>query len=172
MLRRASIGTRLGRAALRLFAALIAALVPLCGAAAPPQVTCTVSALALAFGAYDTVNNLNGTTSITVSCDNINQGTGGVVPYTVALSSGSGSYAARQMLSGSNVLLYNLYTDPTHTTVWGDGTSGTRTVSGSFTNPPKSQSATLTVYGLIPGPQNVAAGTYTTTAPIVITVSY
>jgi spore coat protein U-like protein len=78
---------------------------------------CTVRAPNLAFGAYDTINNLSGITTITVRCRRIQQGPGGIVAYSIALSTGSGSYAARQMISGANVLSYNLYVDPAHTMV-------------------------------------------------------
>lgn len=156
------------RALLRLAALLVAGLLPQSGYAAP---SCTVSVLPLAFGTYDTINSLSGFTSITVSCSNINQG-GGTVTYTLALSTGPGSYAARQMTSGTNVLLYNLFSDPTHTQVWGNGTGGSVTVARTFTSPPKSQTAALTVYGLIPGAQNVVPGAYATATPITVTVTY
>ncbi len=156
-------------ALVRLAAVLVAGLVPQWSHAAP---SCTVSAPALAFGSYDTINNLSGATSITISCSRINQGAGGTVTYTLALSTGPGSYTARQMTSGTNVLLYNLYTDPTHTQVWGDGTGGSVTVSGTFTHPPNSQTAVLTVYGLIPGAQNVVPGAYATATPITVTITY
>jgi len=156
------------RALLRLAAFLVAGLLPQLSFAAP---SCTVSALPLAFGSYDTINSLSGFTSITVSCSRINQG-GGTVTYTLALSTGPGSYAARQMTSGANVLLYNLYSDPTHTQVWGDGTGGSVTVAGTFSSPPKSQTAAVTVYGLIPGAQNVVPGAYATATPITVTITY
>jgi spore coat protein U-like protein len=158
-----------GGGALRLLTALLVALAPLCSLAAPG---CNVSALTLTFGAYDTLNSVSSTTTISLNCVRIQQGAGGTVAYSIALSAGVGSYAARQMNSGANVLLYNLYTDAPHTTVWGDGTGGSQTVNGTFTSPPGNQTATLTLYGLIPGSQNVVPGTYTTTTPITVTVTY
>lgn len=154
----------------RLATILVASLLPLGAAAAP---SCTVRASgALAFGTYDTVNSLSGATTIRVRCARINQGAGGAVSYSISLSAGAGSYAARQLKSGANVLRYNLYADPAHTIVWGDGTGGTVTVSGSFTSPPNIQNATSTVYGLIPGAQNVAPGTYASPSRITITLNY
>jgi len=53
-------------------------------------------------------------------------------------------------------MLYNLYTNASHTIVFGDGTGGTGTVTGTlswFGNP-----VAVSVYGLIPALQNVSAG--------------
>src|SRR5205085_3832805 len=61
-----------------------------------------------------------------------------------------------------------------HTTVWGDGTAGTATVSGSLFVPQgggNSGSQTQTVYGLIGAPQNVNATAYATSSPITVTLS-
>jgi len=151
-------------------AAVLAAIFLSRGVLAAPA--CTVRTTALAFGAYDTVNSLSGATSITVRCARINQGAGGTVAYTIALSAGPGSYAARHMAGGANVLLYNLYTDLPHTLVWGDGSGGSVTVSGTFTTPPTTQTQRLTVYGLIPGNQNVVPRGYRTASPITITMTY
>ncbi len=45
----------------------------------------------------------------------------------------SGTSASQTMTDGAHVLAHNLYVDPTHLTIWGDGTSGTATVSGTWT---------------------------------------
>ena len=135
--------------------------------------TCTVAAQTHAFGAYDTINPTSGTSSITVTCTHSAK-PAYTFNYTIALSSGSGSYAARQMTGGGDTLNFNHYTAPAHTTVWGDGTGGTATLSGSFTVPSgtnNSGSKTETVYGLISAPQNVTPASYTTLLPITVTVS-
>ena len=77
------------------------------------------------------------------------------------------------MTGTGDTLIYNLYTSAAHTTIWGNGTSGTNTVSGSVTIPSGSLSAsrTYTVYGLIGAPQNVSPGAYSTATPITVTVS-
>jgi spore coat protein U-like protein len=92
----------------------------------------------------------------------------------VALSSGSGSYAAREMSSGTNVLRYNLYTTAARTVVWGDTTSGTGIVTGSITfgAGQKDLSVIHPVHGRIPGNQSPAPGNYATAVPITVTVVY
>lgn len=121
--------------------------------------SCTARAVNVAFGDYDvfTTTGTSSTGSVTVSCQ-------GNASYTITLSAGSGTFASRVMASGSHKLDYNLFTDTTHLTIWGDGTSGTRIVSGN------GKGATYTVYGLIPALQNVPAGSYSDT--ITVTVTY
>ena len=120
---------------------------------------CTLTVTNVAFGSYDVFvkTNTTSTASVQVSC---NQS----LSYTVSMSAGSGTLTSRVMKSGSNQLDYNLYTNSTHTTIWGDGTSGTVTVSAT------SLGATYTVYGLIPALQNVPVGSYSDT--ITVTVTY
>jgi spore coat protein U-like protein len=127
-----------------------------------------------AFGAYDTINPTSGTSPITLTCTHT-ANPAFTFNYTIALSSGSGSYAARQMTGAGDTLNFNHYTTAAHTTVWGDGTGGTATLSGSLTVPAggnNSGSRTETVYGLIGGSQNVTpAALYTTLLPITVTVT-
>jgi len=146
----------------------------LCAAGAACADSCTVPANTLAFGAYDTINAKAGTSAITVTCSHTNN-PAVRFDYVVALSSGPGSYAARQMAGSADTLLYNLYTSVAHTTVWGDGTAGTSVVNGSFVvggGVGRSGSDVQTVFGLIGAPQNVLPDAYATTAPIIVTVTY
>jgi len=53
--------------------------------------------------------------------------------FQVALNKGQGSFAARQLQSGANVLYYNLYTDALRSLIWGDGTVGTALLSAAAT---------------------------------------
>jgi spore coat protein U domain-containing protein, fimbrial subunit CupE1/2/3/6 len=137
--------------------------------------SCTVSATTLAFGGYDTINALNGTSTITVTCTHTNN-PAVRFDYLVALSSGPGSYASRQMTGTGDSLIYNLYTSAAMTTVWGDGiTAGTATVAGSFVvggGSGRSGSDTQTVYGRIGAAQNVLPGAYSTATPITVTITY
>ncbi len=154
---------------------LLSGLVGVCVSLAPALTfaadNCTVSAVTHAFGAYDTINPLAGTSSITVNCSHTGGGNH-TFNYTLKLSTGSGSYASRQMTGTGDTLTYNLYTTAAHTTVWGDGTSGTSTVSGSFSVGGNSSGFQIqTVYGLIGGPQNVTPGAYSTASPITVTLS-
>jgi spore coat protein U-like protein len=118
-----------------------------------------VTATSVAFGSYDPTGNSNkdGTGSVAVSCD-------ASTAYTVAINAGNAGSFNRAMASGSYSLGYNLYTDATRTTVWGDGTGGTSRVSQTGTG------ATITVYGRIPAHQNVGVGSYTDT--LVVTVQF
>jgi spore coat protein U-like protein len=70
------------------------------------------------------------------------------------------------MTSGTHVLTYNLYLDPTHLTIWGDGSSGTGTVSGTGTG----ANVGTPVYGRIPPGQNASVGSYSDV--ITVTVTY
>lgn len=127
-------------------------------AAAPVlAVTCNVSTGGLVFGSYDPFStvSLDSAGDIAVTCDV-------ATPYSVSLSPGSGTYANRRMFSGANVLNYNLYIDPLRLTVWGDGSAGTSTVSGSISNH-------YTVYGRIPARQNIYIGSYGDNATITVT---
>lgn len=120
---------------------------------------CTLSTSGIAFGSYDPFVNqhVDSAANINVSCDD-------VTPYSIALSTGGGTYDARVMISGLHQLLYNLYTDATLTTVWGDGTGQSATVGDT------QSVANYTVYGRIPARQNAHVGVYNDT--IVITVTF
>ena len=134
-------------------------------------VTCSVSTPNINFGTYNTVNSISlPASNITVTCGGI---IGSVAP-TVQLSPGSGSYQARVMNGpAGNKLNYNLYTNSSYTTVFGDGTSGTGYYSGSsqgiFLN---TVTYSVPVYAQLPGGQNVAPGNYITSQPITVTVRY
>lgn len=122
-------------------------------------VTCEISPQSVSFGSYDTLSAqpVDGVGNISVRCD-------AEASFSISLGSGSGTFSARVMPSGANVLEYNLYTDPSRLTVWGDGTSGTSTVSGA------AATADVAVYGRIPARQNVPAGTYSDV--VVVTLTY
>ena len=128
-------------------------------ATAARAVTCTFnSAPSLAFGNYSTTNAspTDSVGTIAITCNS--------APVGVAkLSTGTGTYAQRRMVSGAHNLNYNLYTSSARTTVWGDGTGGTGTVS--FTN----KNSTLSVYGRIPALQNAFPGAYSDTVVVTIT---
>jgi len=129
------------------FAALSLALL----APRPAQAACTISAgAAVSFGTYDwTVAAPTDTVgSMTYTC---------TTTALVFLSTGSsGTYTTRTMLSGVDVLNYNLYTDAARTQVWGDFFTG-----GTISVAPAGTPATLNVYGRIPAGQNVPPRSYT-----------
>lgn len=127
--------------------------------------SCTVNPTNVNFGSFSplTLLTVDSTGSITVSCTD-------VVFYSVALSTGNGSYLQRSMISGGYSLDYNLYSDASFTQVWGDGTSGSVTVS--LNNPVNGQNNIHTVYGRIPlnGQRGAHVGAYNDI--ITVTVSY
>jgi len=152
----------------------LAAALPLVTLSAPASAfifgTCTASAVGVVFGNYNPAQAtpLDANGSVTVNCGSAL--VFGPSTVTIALNAGaSGStFAARRMTSGVNLLAYNLYTNGGYSAVWGDGSAGTSTVTGTlnFGN----QIFTATVYGQIPAAQDPAPGSYIDT--ITVTVNY
>ena len=141
--------------------ALLAALLVSIALPARAAVNCTVTSSGVVFGSYDTFSStpLDGTGPIQIVCN-------GNPSFSISLSTGgSGSYAPRAMASGSYRLNYNLYTDAARTTIWGNGTGGTQTVSGTSPKPV----IDATVYGRIPARQNAAMGNYSDTVTVTVT---
>jgi spore coat protein U-like protein len=141
---------------LRAVAVCLAALLTI--ASQETHAACNLNVQGVIFGSYDVFNvqSVESTGNVAVTCDVS-------TPYSIAFTPGSGSYASRTLTSGPNTLGYNLYSDPARTSVWGDGTAGTMTVSGSAT------SANHTVYGRIPARQNVFAGSYSDLITVTLT---
>lgn len=136
------------------FSALL--LLPATGAA------CTVTATGVMFGVYDPLGSsaVDSTGEVEVSCAE-------TTAYEITLSEGQGSFSSRHLVNATaDVLVYNLFTDASYQFVWGDGAAGTDSVSDSTDSLGNSHS----VYGLIPGGQNVPAGSYSDS--IVVTVIY
>jgi spore coat protein U-like protein len=129
--------------------------------AAPGQ-ACTISASGVDFGAYDPRSTTadDGVGQVNLNCPT------GTKTATVTISTGnSGSYTVpRRMTSGTNNLNYNLFTNSNRTTIWGNGSSGTGTMSVSSRGV-----FTLPIYGRIPAGQNVRAGTYSDTVTVTVT---
>jgi spore coat protein U-like protein len=129
--------------------------------------SCVVGASALAFpsatSAAISAANVDAVGNVSVKCTS---GSG----YTVSLDAGSGAgstLANRKMGAGGNQwLAYSIYTTANHTTVWGDGSAGSGTVSGTGTG----LSQSIFAYGRIFGGQIATAANY---ADIVnVTVRY
>lgn len=127
---------------------------------------CVISAGDLSFGTFDGSADLANTSTITVRCSN---GT----DYTVDLSPGSsGSYANRTMTSATSAvpLVYNLYTDTLHSSIWGNGLNGTSRAAdfGEGMGTP----VTHTVYGLLEAADNqgqIDAGSFSDVITATIT---
>jgi len=140
---------------------LLAALAATIGTVSPAYASgCTVSSSGLNFGNYDVFSTLNNdvTGTIDVNCPS---GTS----YSLGLSSGSGTFYSRTLTNGSHVLGYNLFIDSTRLTIWGDGSSGTSTVSGSGTG----STIGTPVYGRVPAGQNAYIGSYSDVVTITVT---
>ena len=122
---------------------------------------CGVSTSGVSFGSYDPFANADayGAGNIAVLCD-------AGLAYSIALSPGGGTFAARDLTNGAEVLRYNLYTDASLHVVWGDGAGATGTVGGSGSG----NSVNIAVYGRIPARQNARVGAYADN--IVVTVTF
>lgn len=122
---------------------------------------CVASASTMNFGNYTASSGSadNANSTVTVTCSNND-------PYTVALNGGnSGHVAARTMTNGTNTLGYGVYTSSGYSTIWGDGTNGTSTVSGTGNGVAQN----YTAYGQVPVGEYSAAGSYSDTLTATVT---
>lgn len=142
---------------------------PIPGFASCALCTCMATATGVSFGRYSPFSafNADDTGSVRIYCG----GGVGTVAYTIQLSRGTYStgFSLRRMGSGSNRLNYNLYTDPAHTIIWGDGNSGTGFISDSLGVLRSGSGRDHVVYGRIPAHQAAAAvGSYSDTVTFTI----
>lgn len=124
---------------------------------------CTATTTALDFGNVDVTSGdaATGTGGLSVTCTN-----GTTWSATADAGAGSGAtFAAREMSDGTNALTYSLYTEDTHTTVWGDGVDTSETIDGTGTGAADPH----TIYASIPADQAVPAGDYSDTVNITVT---
>lgn len=130
--------------------------------------SCSVATTAVTFGTYvpTTLKTANGNVAVTCSALVIF-----TVSYVISMAKGNSStYTPRFMSLLSNQLNYNLYTTNAFTSIWGDATGGTVTVSDSYTSVGFSTTRNYTVFGRIPASQFVNTGTYTDS--VLVTVTY
>jgi spore coat protein U domain-containing protein, fimbrial subunit CupE1/2/3/6 len=67
-------------------------------------------------------------------------------------------------------LSYQLYADPAHTVIWGNGTAGGRVMTYAAPLPHgRTSTQRFTVFGRIPPGQNVPVGTYRDSVVVVLT---
>jgi len=159
------------RGLLPLWAILWFALGPLSLPSPAAALSCTVSAGNHAFGSYSpfSPSTVDSASTVQVSCSATIIAV--LVSYDIQLSTGqSGTYSPRRMASGSNNLLYNLYTNSARTTVWGDGTAGTSIVSDSYLVVIGTTARNYSVYGRVPALQNAPPGSFADT--ITVTLNY
>lgn len=123
--------------------------------------TCSIAATDIAFGnvASDlaTATNANGT--ITVNCTLY-------TPYQIGLDVGLNDNAGTRRMfdGGTGYVPYELYSEATYTTVWGD-TLDTDTVTGTGTGADEA----YTVYGQVPDTTGATTGGYSDTVTATIT---
>jgi spore coat protein U-like protein len=133
--------------------------------------SCVVTAANdIAFGAYDPAN-VHSTTpavaagSVTVRCT---RGSTAAITLNEGVHAAAGSSCdtpLRQMAdAGGDSLSYDLYSDSTHTTAWGCGT--TNDVENTFTS---LAPVTFDTFGRIPAGQDVPAGSYADTVTVAVT---
>jgi len=129
---------------------------------------CRVTTTGMNFGAYDVFAAVprDSSGTVTVACDR-NPPTD--VTVSIGPSPASGGFQPRQMRHASQPerMDYNLFTTPSMTTVWGDGSAGTSTVLLRKVN--RNRPVTTTIYGRIPPGQNVSVGAYSDAVTVTIT---
>jgi len=126
---------------------------------------CTVSSTSVAFGTYNPSSGVTNDTAgtITVQADSTSCGS-----YTIALGRSGTSYNPRVFTTGVTTnFAYNLYTTSAYTTIWGDGTAGSASVTGAALG--ANGVRVHTIYGRIPASQSVVPGNYS--AQIIVTSS-
>ncbi len=134
------------------------------------EAACTVVATPLAFGNYSplSASPTRSVGTITVRCVAI---VGLNLSYTIGLSAGiSGNPGNRSLSSGSAILRYQLYQNVGESIPWGDGSSGTSTLTDRQLLVLLGTGKTYSVYGQIMARQNAQPGVYQDT--IVVTVVY
>ena len=152
--------------------AILACGLGLPGAAlAASTASCSIdtSSAQIAFGTYDPLSTtpLDGVGTLKITCDKNN------TSAVFALDRGGSATFARAMSSGGNALPYNLYVgSPNSGVVFGDGSSGTQTVTvGASTGPVGGGAFTgqVQVFGRIQVGENPAFGSYSDTIKVQVT---
>lgn len=130
---------------------------------------CTISAVGVNYGAYNPQSAANDDANgrVDLACPT------SVTSPIVALNGGLwGAVNARKLkhLTLSYFINYNLFTTAARTVIWGDGTSGTVTLTLSGgTISGGTRNFTHNIFGRAPGSQNVAAGSYSDTITLTVT---
>ena len=135
----------------------------LCGTFLDPI---TVSATDLNFGVYIPSSASTTNTTVTVAC---------TIPvdlltdFHVSLSAGNAltDPAARFLKQGGSQLSYNIFTDGSYMTVWGDGSS--TSTDRSYSSLLALGSTSFTGFGRLPQGQYVPAGAYSDHITVTVT---
>jgi spore coat protein U-like protein len=154
-----------------LSAVLLMLLGPLPAAAQSAPGRCDVTASGLNFGGYDVfaLSPTDTTGTISVTCTVPPGHPQGPQTVTISLSpGGSGSFIQRrmQLLGGDTYQLnYNLYTNPGASSIWGDGSGGSQTLTNMVD---RDNPWHATIFGRIPPGQNVRIGQYSDSITVTI----
>ena len=141
--------------------------------------SCSVSSSGLAFGAYQPLSfagklhsvDRTSSANIVVTCTGI--ATGGSYVLTLGPSTyGSGNRISPRWLpnlgQAGDPMQFNVYTDPTCSSIWSDGVSAGPPFTGSI--PAGDSQRSHTAYGRIPGGQStLKAGQYADTLTMTLT---
>ncbi len=133
----------------------------------PPIVTCSFTDVTdVIFGDYEPLSGANKESngSISVLCDdNV------WITLSIGASPNSGGFNPRKMLNTTfgDLMNYFLYRNISKSEIWGDGSPGTYTIYQKLS---RNQGRPFTVYGRIPGGQDVGVGEYGES--LVITLEY
>ena len=123
---------------------------------------CAIETRPLSFGNFDPEANadLDAVAQVIYTCNNKAK------KIRIDMSQGTSNSYDRRMSNGGYSLDYNIYLDPTHRTVWGDGVLGTDVYYQN--NPPNGTPVVVLAYGRIPGRQNQAipSGQYVDTVTV------
>ncbi len=147
--------------------AVILALAMTLACCCPALATCSFGTIGGLSFTYDVLSGAAATSSasMSVTCDAASS-------TNVALSIDNGLHSTtsnpwRKLLNSSNnqTLQYNIFTTAGYASIWGDGTNGTVTQS----QPQTASTFSLTMYGEIPGAQNVSAGNFSDTVTVTMT---
>ena len=131
--------------------------------------SCTISTASISFGNYDPVvtNNatpLDANATVTVACTSGAATTIGMSQGANQAATSTAAVPLRQMASGANRVRYDLYQDSLRAVRWGDvGTAS----SMAYTSMGMA-AQTFTIYGRMPGGQDVATGAYADTVTATI----
>ncbi len=126
---------------------------------------CTIATNAIAFGDYDPIvanasANLDGAGAVRIAC------TKSVSPNIGLGLGANASGAVRRMTNGTDFLSYELFSNSSRTTVWGNA-SGSWLAAGAATSKAE---RSFDVYGRVAPGQDVSVGAYTDS--VVATVNF
>jgi spore coat protein U-like protein len=129
---------------------------------------CRIETRPLSFGVYDTLaaTDTDALGQVIYTCGNLSASSTaqGSKAIRIELETGASSqYGVRHMYTSgfSDRLEYNIYLDPTHRIIWGNGTNGTDAYIDS--SPPNRTPVVVPAFGRIRGMQDVRTGEYVDT---------